>query len=99
MNIYVGNLSFDATEADLENAFGEFGDVKSVNIVKDRDTGRSRGFAFVEMHDKEAGENAIDALNDQQIAGRPVTVNEARPREKRSGGGGGGGGGGGRGRW
>lgn len=98
MNIYVGNLSFDATEGDLESAFGEFGDVKSVNIVKDRDTGRSRGFAFVEMHDKESGERAIEALNDQQICGRPVTVNEARPREKRGGGGGGGGGRGG-GRW
>lgn len=97
MNIYVGNLSFEATEADIEHAFSEFGDVKSVNIVKDRDTGRSRGFAFVEMHDKQAGQQAIDALNDQQIAGRPVTVNEARPRENRSGGGGGGGGG--RGRW
>ena len=92
MNIYVGNLSFDATEADVENAFAEYGDVKSVNIVKDRDTGRSRGFAFVEMHDKQSGEQAIEGLNDQQIAGRPVTVNEARPRENR-------GGGGGRGRW
>jgi len=92
MNIYVGNLSFDATEADIEQAFAEFGDVKSVNIVKDRDTGRSRGFAFVEMHDKQCGQQAIDGLNDQQIAGRPVTVNEARPRENR-------GGGGGRGRW
>ena len=95
MNIYVGNLSFEATEADLEQAFAEFGDVKSVNIVKDRDTGRSRGFCFVEMHDKESGQQAIEALNDQEIAGRRVTVNEARPREKR----GGGGGGGGRGRW
>jgi cold-inducible RNA-binding protein len=93
MNIYVGNLSFDATEADLENAFGEFGNVKTVNIVKDRDTGRSRGFAFVEMHDKESGEKAIDGLHEQQIAGRQVTVNEARPRESRSGSGGGGGGG------
>ncbi len=94
MNIYVGNLSFDATEGDIEHAFSEFGEVKSVSIVKDRDTGRSRGFGFVEMHDKESGQKAIDGLNDQQIAGRPVTVNEARPREQRSGGGGGG-----RGRW
>jgi len=91
MNIYVGNLSFDATEADLENAFNEFGDVRSVNIIKDRDTGRSRGFAFVEMNDQQAGQQAIDALNNQQIAGRAVTVNEARPREERGGGGGGGG--------
>lgn len=94
MNIYVGNLSFEATEADLEHAFSEFGNVKSVNIVKDRDTGRSRGFAFVEMQDTESGNSAIEGLNEKQIAGRPVTVNEARPREKR-----GGGGGGGRGRW
>ncbi len=93
MNIYVGNLSFDATEADVEQSFSEFGDVKSVNIVKDRDTGRSRGFCFVEMHDATAGQNAIENLNNQQIAGRPVTVNEARPREERSGGRGG------RGRW
>jgi len=93
MNIYVGNLSFDATEADIEQAFGEFGDVKSVNIIKDRDTGRSRGFAFVEMHDQQSGQQAIAELHEQQIAGRPVTVNEARPREQRSGGGGG------RGRW
>jgi RNA recognition motif-containing protein len=90
MNIYVGNLSFDATEADVENAFGEFGDVQSVNIIKDRDTGRSRGFAFVEMRDNQAGQDAIEGLNEQQIAGRNVTVNEARPRAERSGG---------RGRW
>jgi len=90
MNIYVGNLSFEATEADIEHAFGEFGNVKTVNIVKDRDTGRSRGFAFVEMHDKESGQKAIQGLNEQQIAGRPVTVNEAKPRENRGGGGGGG---------
>ncbi len=96
MNIYVGNLSFEATEADVEQAFGEFGDVKSVHIVQDRDTGRSRGFGFVEMHDANAGQNAIDALNNQQIAGRPVTVNEARPREDRGGGGGRGHGGRGR---
>ena len=86
MNIYVGNLSFEATEADVEQAFAEFGDVTSVNIVKDRDTGRSRGFGFVEMHDATAGRNAIDGLNDQRIAGRPVTVNEARPRNERGGG-------------
>ena len=90
MNIYVGNLSFDATETDVENAFGEFGDVQSVNIIKDRDTGRSRGFAFVEMRDNQAGQEAIEGLNEQQIAGRNVTVNEARPRADRSGG---------RGRW
>lgn len=88
MNIYVGNLSFDATEADIEHAFSEFGDVKSVTIIKDRETGRSRGFGFVEMHDRQAGQQAIKALNLTEIAGRAVTVNEARPREERRGGGG-----------
>ena len=83
MNIYVGNLSFDATESDLENAFGDFGEVQSVNIIKDRETGRSRGFGFVEMRDQEAAKQAISALNLQQIAGRAVTVNEARQREDR----------------
>ena len=87
MNIYVGNLSFDATEADIEHAFGEYGDVKSVNIIKDRETGRSRGFGFVEMHDEQAGREAIEGLNLKEIAGRAVTVNEARPREDRGGGG------------
>ena len=85
MNIYVGNLSFEATEADIEHAFGEYGDVKSVNIIKDRDTGRSRGFGFVEMNDGQAGQQAIEGLNLKQIAGRAITVNEARPREDRRG--------------
>ena len=85
MNIYVGNLSFEATESDVENAFAEFGDVKSVNVIKDRDTGRSRGFCFVEMKNREAGLNAIEALDQQQIHGRDVTVNEAKPREDRGG--------------
>ena len=88
MNIYVGNLSFDATEADVERAFSEFGDVKTVNIIKDRETGRSRGFGFVEMEDRQAGQEAINALNLTEIAGRAVTVNEARPREERRSGGG-----------
>ena len=83
MNIYVGNLSFEATESDVENAFAEFGDVKSVNVIKDRDTGRSRGFGFVEMRNREAGLGAIEALDQQQIRGRDVTVNEAKPREDR----------------
>lgn len=86
MNIYVGNLSYQATEADIEHAFSEYGDVKNVTIVKDRDTGRSRGFGFVEMRDRQAGQEAIEGLNLQQIAGRAVTVNEARPREERRGG-------------
>jgi cold-inducible RNA-binding protein len=99
MNIYVGNLSFNTTETDLEEAFGEYGQVKSVNIIKDRDTGRSRGFAFVEMRDTKEGRDAIEGVNLKDIGGRAVTVNEARPREERRSGGGGGGGGGSRGRW
>ena len=91
MNIYVGNLSFKATEDDIEDAFAEFGSVTSVNIIKDRDTGRSRGFAFVEMSDGREARDAIEAVNLKEIAGRAVTVNEARPREDRRSGGGGGG--------
>lgn len=96
-NIYVGNLAFGATNDDLRSAFEEFGQVTSVNVIMDRETGRSRGFAFVEMADKDQAEQAIEKLNGAEIAGRNVTVNEARPREQRSGGGGGGrrGGGGG----
>lgn len=93
-NIYVGNLSFNAGEEDLRTAFEQFGEVTSVNIIMDRETGRSRGFAFVEMADGEGAAEAIENLNGTAISGRNVTVNEARPREKRSGGGGGGGGGG-----
>ena len=89
MNIYVGNLSFDATESDLETAFDAYGDVSSVNIIKDRDTGRSRGFAFVEMEDRQSGLNAVDGVNQKEIAGRVVTVNEAKPREDRPRNGGG----------
>lgn len=85
MNIYVGNLSFDATQTDIEKAFGEYGDVKSVNIITDRETGRSRGFGFVEMPDSQDGRDAIAGLNLKEIAGRAVTVNEARPRENRGG--------------
>ena len=87
MNIYVGNLSFDATEADIENAFNQYGNVNSVNIIKDRETGRSRGFGFVEMSDSHDGQEAIEGVNLKEIAGRAVTVNEARPREDRGGGG------------
>lgn len=99
-NIYVGNLSYKATEDDLRVAFEQYGDVTSVNIIMDRETGRSRGFAFVEMSDGQAAKEAIEALNLADIAGRKVTVNEARPKTERRGGGGGGrgGGGGGRGR-
>ncbi|MCA9190951.1 MAG: RNA-binding protein [Planctomycetales bacterium] len=95
-NIYVGNLSFRATEDDVRSAFSEHGQVSSVNIIMDRETGRSRGFAFVEMPNADEANNAIEAINGREIAGRGVTVNEARPRTERPRGGGGGGGGGGR---
>jgi RNA recognition motif-containing protein len=100
MNIYVGNLSYDATENDLRDAFGQFGEVSSVRIITDRQTGRPRGFAFVEMPDDNEAKNAIEGLNLQEIVGRAVTVNEARPKSdgpRRGGGGGGYGRGGGRG--
>ena len=98
-NIYVGNLSYDATEDELRQAFSQYGEVSSVNIITDRETGRSRGFAFVEMPDGKAADTAIEALNLAQIAGRSITVNEARPKTERRGGRGGGGGGGRRRGW
>ena len=91
-NIYVGNLTFQTTADDLRELFAQFGTVTSAQVVSDRDTGRSRGFGFVEM--SEGGDEAIAALNGKQIDGRTLTVNEAKPREDRRGGGGGGGGGG-----
>lgn len=97
-NLYVGNLPFATTDADLKEAFGQFGTVTRAQVVTDRETGRSRGFGFVEMSD--GAEQAIEALNGAMFQGRTLTVNEAKPREERprSGGGGGyGGGGGGRG--
>lgn len=94
-SIYVGNLAFGVTENELQAAFEEFGQVSSVNIIKDRETGRSRGFAFVEMPDGQEAKQAIEALNLSPIGGRNITVNEARPKESRPRGGGGGGGGGG----
>lgn len=90
-NIYVGNLSFRATEDDVRNAFSAHGEVASVNIIMDRESGRSRGFAFVEMPNSDDAGSAIEAVNGQEIDGRSVTVNEARPREDRPRGGGGGG--------
>jgi RNA recognition motif-containing protein len=98
LNIYVGNLSFDTSERDLEAAFAAHGAVTSARIATDRDTGRARGFGFVEMSDKAEAQAAIAALNGRELQGRTLTVNEARPREDR-GGGNRGGGGGGRGRW
>lgn len=91
-NIYVGNLAFSATDEDIRSAFEQFGEVTSVNIIMDRETGRSRGFAFVEMADGEHAKEAIENLDGAAISGRNVKVNEARPRPPRGGGGGGGGG-------
>jgi RNA recognition motif-containing protein len=95
MKLYVGNLSYNVTSESLEEMFAEFGEVRSAQVVQDRETGRSRGFGFVEMSDDNAARAAIEALNAQQFDGRPLTVNEARPRQDRGGGGGGGRGGGG----
>ncbi len=99
-NIYVGNLSYEATEDDLRQAFEAHGEVSSVAIIKDKATGRSRGFGFVEMSDNGQAQSAIKALNLYEIRGRSITVNEARPKAERGGGFGGGRGGfgGGRGR-
>ncbi len=87
MNIYVGNLSYDATEEDIRQAFEEHGEVNSVNIITDRESGRSRGFCFVEMPNSDEAKKAIEEVNLQRIAGRSVTVNEARPRRERNSGG------------
>lgn len=96
-NIFVGNLSFNTNEDELRQAFESYGQVERVSILTDRDTGRSRGFGFVEMNSDEDGEKAIAALNGSQIGGRTINVNEARPKAERGGGGFGGGGGRGRG--
>jgi RNA recognition motif-containing protein len=95
MNIYVGNLSFDAVESDVRALFEAHGQVASVSIIEDKFTGRPRGFAFVEMAQDSEAQAAIAALNGKDLKGRPLTVNEARPRTEHRGGGGGGGGGGG----
>ena len=91
--LYIGNMSYDTNETELESAFAAFGNVQSVAIVMDRDTGRPRGFGFVEMGSAEEAQAAIDGMNNQDLGGRTLTVNVARPREDRGGGGGGGGGG------
>jgi cold-inducible RNA-binding protein len=96
--LYVGNLSYQTTEADLTHMFEPYGTVESARIITDRDTGRSKGFGFVEMSEDEAAEKAIAALNGQQFGGRALTVNEAKPMVKRDFGGGDRGGGGRRGR-
>jgi RNA recognition motif-containing protein len=89
MNIYVGNLSLEVTEEDLREAFKAFGQVTSVNIIKDRDSGRSRGFGFVEMPAKTEGQAAISGLTGKDLKGQALSVNEARPRSERGRGGGG----------
>lgn len=83
MNIYVGNLSYRMNDKELEEVFAKFGEVKSAKIIMDRDTGRSKGFGFVEMDDNTAGNEAIEALNGNECEGRVLRVNEARPREER----------------
>jgi RNA recognition motif-containing protein len=86
-NIFVGNLSYQATQADLQAAFEAYGGVERVNVVTDRDTGQPRGFAFVEMSDAEAAQTAITHLNGAELHGRAMNVNEARPKPASSGGG------------
>ncbi|MEX2219235.1 MAG: RNA-binding protein [Phycisphaerales bacterium] len=106
-NIYVGNLPYNTTEGDLQQLFGQHGQVARASVVMDRETGRSRGFGFVEMANDNEAQNAINALNGKDFGGRPLVANVAKPREASRGGGGGGGGygrgggggGGGRGGW
>jgi cold-inducible RNA-binding protein len=93
-NIFVGNLSYQTTESELEALFGAYGAVERVTVVRDRDTGQPRGFAFVEMTNSNEAANAMQAMNGREMNGRTLNVNEARPREQRTGGGGFGGGGG-----
>jgi RNA recognition motif-containing protein len=89
MNIYVGNLSYDVTAEELQSAFEGFGKVESVNVITDKLSGRSKGFAFVEMAEKAEAQTAIESLNGKELKGRALTVNEARPRTDRGGAGGG----------
>jgi RNA recognition motif-containing protein len=95
--LYVGNLSYSVTSSQLQEMFSQYGNVVSAQVIQDRETGRSKGFGFVEMDTDEAAQAAIQGLNEQDNAGRPLRVNEAIPKENRGGGGGGGYGGGGRG--
>ncbi len=92
-NLYIGNLSFETTNTELEGLFAQAGTVASVNIIMDRDTGRSRGFGFVEMGSSTEAQAAIEQFDGYELQGRALKVNEAKPREPRGGGGGGGGGG------
>ncbi len=90
MNLYVGNLSYHTTESALNDLFSNYGEVQSAKIIMDRDTGRSKGFGFVEMSDRGEGEKAIAELNGTDVDGRQIKVNEAKPRNNDRGGGGGG---------
>lgn len=99
MKLYVGNISWDTSEQDLEDLFAEAGTVESAKIITDRDTGRSRGFGFVEFSSQEEGQKAIEQFDGHDVDGRNLKVNEAKPRENNRGGGGGGYGGGGGNRW
>jgi cold-inducible RNA-binding protein len=92
IRLFVGNLNFKTTSEDLQELFGQVGEVQSASVVTDRETGRSRGFGFVEMASQEDGQRAIEQFNGKEYGGRNLTVNEARPREDRGFGGGGGGG-------
>lgn len=83
MNIYVGNLSYGMTEDDLQGLFEQYGSVSNVSIIKDRETGRAKGFGFVEMDEQNDGENAIKELDGSDVQGRNIKVNEAKPREER----------------
>ena len=83
MNIYVGNLAYSVTDNELHDAFAEFGEVSRANVIMDRDTGRSKGFGFVEMPDNAQAEAAINGLNEKDLGGRAICVNEAKPREDR----------------
>jgi len=83
MNIYVGNLSYSVTEEDLREVFSEFGEVSSVNVIKDRYSGQPKGFGFVEMQNDSEANEAIKALNDSSLKGRNIKVNQAKPREER----------------
>ena len=91
MKLYVGNLSFETSSNELQTLFAQAGTVESVSLIEDRETGRSRGFGFIEMSTKEEGAAAISQFNGKEMGGRALTVNEAKPRENRNGNGGGGG--------
>lgn len=88
MKLYVGNLAFQTSSDDLQQLFAKAGTVESASVIEDRETGRSRGFGFVEMSSKEEGQKAIEQFNGQELGGRALNVNEAKPRENRNGGGG-----------